>query len=73
MCDTIPGCIFANSFFDSSLNLNPDPTNITTTLTCALFATPLTAANATNCGDAETTFIADSYGFVKPDATVAGA
>lgn len=46
--------------------------NVTTTLTCALFATPLTIANATNCGDAETTFIADSYGFVKPDPTVAG-
>jgi len=64
-CDTIQGCQFFNSFFDTRLNTGPG-VNASTQLTCALFGVPLLAANATNCGPS----ISDSFGFFKPNPTV---
>jgi len=71
MCDAIVGCIFANSYFDAELNATQDVNTTVPLLTCTLFGVPLTAANATNCGDPAAPTIFQSYGFGKPDATIA--
>jgi len=65
-CATIEGCMFMNSFFDTKLNIGPG-VNASTQLTCALFAAPLTADNATNCAPAGS--ISASFGFVNVNAT----
>ncbi|KAJ7182761.1 hypothetical protein C8R43DRAFT_1145144 [Mycena crocata] len=74
MCDSIPKCIFFNTYHDVNAGTGKHDT---TQLTCALFSVVLTAANATNCGHqqqkplpAGETFITDSYGYSKSTATI---
>lgn len=68
------GVVRSFSFYVSPrLDTNGVIQNPTTQLTCALFGTPLTAANATNCGARQadgTMSISTSFGFTKPIATV---
>ncbi|KAF7324643.1 hypothetical protein MKEN_00505800 [Mycena kentingensis (nom. inval.)] len=49
MCDSVPGCIWANSYYDVNSSKSRAP-NGDILLTCSLFNVLKTQADATNCG-----------------------